>query len=74
MRDQHDKSKKLFFDNYFLNLNFSITMAHTDLKFCFPILHTHSEGTVSQIFHLGFSFHFMSKIGRLFAKLPNIIF
>ena len=47
-------------------------MAHTDLKFCFLILH--SEGTVSQVVHLGLSFHFISKIGRLFAKCSNIIF
>ena len=74
MRKLHDKSKKLFFYNYFLNLNISITMAYTQFKFCFLILHTHSEGTVSQIFHLGLSSHFMPKIGKLFVKILNIIF
>ena len=74
MRDLHEKSKKLNFDNYCLNLNFAITMAHTDLKFGILILYTDSEGTVSQIFHLGLSFHFMPKIGKLFAKFLNIIF
>ena len=40
-------------------------MAFTEFKFCVLILHTHPEGTVSQIFHLGFSFHSMPKIGKL---------
>ena len=74
MRNQNDKSKKLIFDNYFLNLNFSITMVYKELKFCFLILLTHSEGTVSQIFHLGLSFYFMSKNGKLFAKFVKLIF
>ena len=66
--------KNYFFTNMFLNLNISITMAYTELKFCFPIVHTHSEGTVSLILDLGLSFHFMPKIGKLFVKFLNIIF
>ena len=49
-------------------------MAYTIFKFCLLILHTHSEGTVSQICHLGLSSHFMLKIGKLFVKILNIIF
>ena len=49
-------------------------MAYTEFKFWVLILHTHPEGTVSQIFDLGLSFHFMSKIGKLFAKFLKIIF
>ena len=30
-----------------LNVNFLITITYTDFKFCFLILHTFSEGTVS---------------------------
>ena len=37
--------------------------ADRELKFCFPILHIHLEGTVSQIFYLGLSIYFMSKTG-----------
>ena len=43
-------------------------MAYTVFKFCFLFLHTHSEGTASQIFHLGLSSHFMLKIGKLYRK------
>ena len=63
MNDKHDKSKNSFFYNNLLNVDFSITIADTEFKFCFPILHTHLEGTMSQILYLGFSFYFMSKIG-----------
>ena len=51
MNDKHDKLKKTMFDNNFFNVDFSITIPDTKLKFCFPILHTHLEGTVSQIFY-----------------------
>ena len=63
-----------FFNNYFSNLNISITMAYTVFKFSFLILNTYSEGTMSQIFHLGLSSHFMPKIGKLFVKILDIIF
>ena len=74
MRNQSDKSKQLIFDNYFLNLNFSITVAYTKFKFRLLILHTYLEGTVSQIFVLGLSFYFMHNIGKLLAKFLYIIF
>ena len=68
------KKKHYFFYNNFSNLNISITMAYTVFKFCFLILHTHSEGTVSQISHLGLSSYFMPKIGKLIVKILNFIF
>ena len=63
MNDIHEKSKNSFFDINFLNEDFSTDIADREPKFCFPILHIHLEGTVSQIFYLGFSLYFMSKIG-----------
>ena len=57
--------KNIILGNYFWNVNFLITIAYTDFKFCFPILHTYSEGTVSQNFDLGLSFYFMPKNGKL---------
>ena len=74
MNDQKYLVKKSIFDKYFLNVNFSITIVYTDFKFCVPILHTHSEGTVSQIVYLGLGFIFMSKNGKHFVKFVNIIF
>ena len=68
MRHEYDKLKKLIFDNYFSNFNFSITMAYTRFKFGVLILTTHSEGTLSQ------TFYFMPKTGNLFSKFRNIIF
>ena len=59
------KSKNIFFDSYFFNVIFSITITYKDFKFCVLSLHTHSEGTVSQIFDIGFSFYFMSKKGNI---------
>ena len=70
---QNNNSKILFFDNNF-NVYFSVTMAYTDFKFCFHSLHTHSEGTASQIFNLGLGFHFMSKNGKHFPKIVSISF
>ena len=55
----NDKSKNLIFDKIFLNVHFSIPIAYTDFKFCLVSLHINSEGTMSQIFNLGLSFHFM---------------
>ena len=60
--------KSLFLTITFFNLNISKTMAYTEFKFCVLIPYMHAEGTVSQIFHLGLSFDFMKKIGKLFAK------
>ena len=71
---QNDKSKNLNFDNIFLNVHFSITIAYKDFKFCVLSLHIHSEGTLSQIFNLGLSFYFMSKNGKHFLNFVRIIF
>ena len=71
---QNDKSKRYFFDNKFLNVNFSKTMAHKRFKFCLLVLETHLEGTVSQIFYLCLSFYFMPKNGKHFVKFEKIIF
>ena len=54
-----------FFDNNFLNVDFSITIADTEFKFCFPILHSCLEGTVSQIFYLALSFYLCQKSGNI---------
>ena len=40
----------MIFDNYFLNVNFSITKAYTYFKFCLLSLHTHLEGTIDLLF------------------------
>ena len=66
--------KNLIFDKYFLNLVFSITIAPAEFKFGVIRLHTHSEGTVSQIFYLGPSFYFMTKIGKHCVNFENNIF
>ena len=73
MNDKHDKSKNPFFDNIFLNVDFSITIADTDFKFSFPILHICLEGTMSQISYLCLSFDFMSKIGYHFRRLCALL-
>ena len=62
------------FDQYFFNLNFSITMASKELTFCSHILDKHLEEIVSQIFHLRLISYFMPKIGKLFEKSVKIIF
>ena len=69
-----NKSKNVIFDNYFLNVNFSITKAYIALNFCLPCLHTHLEGTVLQIFYLGPGFYFMTKNGKHLRKIVKIIF
>ena len=74
MKNQNDNSKNGFFFKYFLKVNLSFTITHTNFKFCLLILHIHPEGTVSQIFNLGLSFHFMTKIEKLFEKFHHIIF
>ena len=55
----NDKLKNRIFDKIFLNVHFSITIANKDFKLCVLSPHTHSEGTVSQLFDLGLSFYFM---------------
>ena len=67
-------SKNVIFDKYFLNVNFSITIVYTAFKFCLLSLHTHLEGTLSQIFDLGPCFYFMTKNGKHFINFVIIIF
>ena len=74
MEYQNNKSKKLIFDQIFLNVHFSITIAYKDSKFCLLISHIHSERTVSQNSNLDLSFYFMSKNGQHFLKFLRIIF
>ena len=74
MRNLNNKSKNVIFDNQFLNVYFSITKAYTDIKFRLPSLHIHLEGTLSQIFNLGPSFHFVTKIGKHSINFVKIIF
>ena len=74
MNEQNNKFKNLIFHNYFLYVNFSLPIAHRDFKSCLRSLHTHLEGTVSQIFDIGLGFYFMSKNGKHFVKFVNIIF
>ena len=62
----------MFFDNYFLNVNFSITKAHTYFEFILPSLHTHFEGTVSQMSYQGPGFYFLAKIGKHLINCVNI--
>ena len=74
MKYQNNGSENLIFDNNFLNVHFSITMAHRDFKFCLYSLHIHSEGTVSQISNIGLGCYFMSKNGKRLLKFVSIIF
>ena len=68
MNEQNNKFKNLIFDKYVLNINFSLTIAHRDFKSCLRSLHTHLEGTASQIFDIGLGCYFMSKNGKHFVK------
>ena len=67
-------SRNVIFDKYFSNVNFSITIVYTAFKFCLLSLHTHLEGTVSQIFDLSPSFYFMAKIGKHFINFVIVFF
>ena len=53
------KGKNLIFHYNFLNKDISLTVLAIDMKFCMVLLHTYSEGSVSQNFYLGPSFYFM---------------
>ena len=44
-------------------MDFSVTIYIIKLKFCVCILKVLPEGSVSQFFYLGPSFHFMAKNG-----------
>ena len=74
MKYQMYNLKNLFFDQIFLNFQFSVTIAYKDLKLFLLSLHVHSEGTVSQILDLGLSFYFMSKNGKHFLTFLSITF
>ena len=74
MNEHNNKLKNRIFDNYFLNVNFSLTIAHKEFKSRLHSLHIPLEGTVSQIFDLGLGFYFMSKNGKHFVKFVNVIF
>ena len=47
------------FHLYFFNMDISLIMTVTCMTICIHIAKTHMEGSLSQIFYLGFSFHFM---------------
>ena len=49
-----------FFHVNFLNMDISVNMAHTPFKFETFILEIQMEGSVSQNFDLGNSFHFIN--------------
>ena len=53
------KSKNLIFYVIFFNKDISVTTIDISMKFSMKAPHTHSEGSVSQIFYLGPSFYFM---------------
>ena len=53
------KNKNLIFHVILLNMDISVTTLDINMKFSMTAFHIHSEGRVSQIFHLGPSFHFM---------------
>ena len=54
-----------FFDFYFFNMDISLGICFPKMKFCIVSHTILFEGSVSQIFDLGFSFYFMSKNGYL---------
>ena len=53
------KSKNPIFNVIFLNKDISVTTLDITMKFSMRTPHIHSEGKVSQIFHLCPSFSFM---------------
>ena len=74
MRNKENNLKNVIFDNYFLNLVFSVTIPPADFKFCLISLHNPLEGTMSQIFYVGPSFYFMTKIGKHCVNFETNIF
>ena len=67
-------SKYIFFDNYFLNVDSSITSHCKNFKFCLLGPHTHSEETISQICIYVLVFILCQKNGKHFVKFVNIMF
>ena len=53
----------IFFTFIFLNMDISGTVCDIDLRFSVYFLKVPLEGSMSQIFDLGPSFHFMAKNG-----------
>ena len=64
--------EKLNFSTFFLNQDISLNIVLNRLKFGLPVDETHSEGTVSQIFYLGLSFHLVKSRKKYFQKLEKI--
>ena len=64
----------LFFHFYFLNRDFPFTFISPPLQVGNLVDNIHLEGTVSQIFHLGLSYHFILKNGKLFGIICKLIF
>ena len=61
--DRPRNKEIIFFHFYFLNMDSSVTIYITELKFSVWILKVLLEGSVSHFFYLGPSFHFMTKNG-----------
>ena len=55
-------------------MDISLDIYIVNLKFSMSIIKVFFEGSVSQIFDLGPSFHFMEKNGELFVILFNTNF
>ena len=63
------------FHFYFLNIDISVTIYITELKFSVWILKVLVEGSVSQFLFLGPSYHLMTKkTGNFFSFFCNTIF
>ena len=56
-----------FFHVHFLNMDISVNITHTSFRFETCILEIQMEGSMSQNFDIGPSFHFM-KSRKLFFK------
>ena len=65
---QYGDLKNLIFYQHFFNMDISLNNQHKVLKFCLCALHYHIEGTVSQIFDLDPTFHFMKFRKSSFEK------
>ena len=60
------------FQQYFLNLNILVINGLNFTKYETPVVEGHSEGTVSQIFHLGPRFYFMKSRKLGCKKWQNV--
>ena len=66
--------KRYYFLLLFLIVHISTNFVLDGLKFSVHVPNIHVEGTVSQIFVLDLSFHFMSKNGQLYNYLFEYFF